>query len=135
MRQGEHRKCGDKVIVESTDSIKFEMYPGFVRQVLVHNDKLMIVLFTWRKGAVLSEHSHPHVQAGFVVSGAVELTVEGTEHITRSGCSYLIDANERHSARALEESIVLDAFTPCRQDYILGTAGQDYILGIAECLR
>ncbi|WP_396274991.1 cupin domain-containing protein [Granulicella aggregans] len=78
-----------------------------------------MVLFTWGKGAVLPEHSHPHVQAGFVVSGAVELTVEGTEYTTRSGCSYLIHANERHSARALEDSVVLDAFTPSRQDYIL----------------
>lgn len=112
--------------IESETVPTEEMFPGFSRQTLVHNEDLMLCLFTWRKGATLSEHSHPHRQAGFVISGAVELTVSGQRYITRKGCSYIIQANEPHSAIALEDSVVIDAFTPCRDEY-LGAATNESV--------
>jgi quercetin dioxygenase-like cupin family protein len=108
-------------VVESSKVPKDEMFPGFWRQTLVHNDDLMLCLFTWRKGAALPTHSHPHRQAGYVIAGSVELIVSGKTYVTNTGCSYIIHSNEPHSARALEDSTVVDAFTPCREEYITRT--------------
>ena len=104
-------------VVESGDVERCEMFPGFWRQTLVHNAELMLCLFTWQKGAVLPEHSHPHRQAGYVIAGCVELTVSGVTHVTKAGSSYIIQSGEPHSARAIEDSLVIDAFTPRREEY------------------
>jgi mannose-6-phosphate isomerase-like protein (cupin superfamily) len=106
-------------IVESSDIPKVEMFPGFWRQTLVHSDGLMLCLFTWRKGASLPGHSHPHEQAGFVVKGTVELTIEGQAFVTSAGCSYFVPSNQVHSATALDDALVVDAFCPARSEYVL----------------
>jgi quercetin dioxygenase-like cupin family protein len=98
------------------------MFPGFWRQTLVHDDELMLCLFTWRAGATLPAHSHPHRQAGYVVTGAVELTIASETVITRAGCSYIVPPGQMHSARALEDSLVIDAFAPARLDYMTPVA-------------
>lgn len=107
------------MILESSDVAKVEMMPGFFRQTLLNGRVLQMILFTMKKDSVLPEHSHPHEQAGFVVSGSVELTVEGERHITGPGCCYFIYSNQRHSARVLEDSVVVDAFSPPRQEFLL----------------
>jgi quercetin dioxygenase-like cupin family protein len=61
-----------ETILEAKDVPKVEMFPGFWRQTLVNSDSLMLCLLTWAAGATLPEHSHPHEQAGFVISGAVQ---------------------------------------------------------------
>jgi quercetin dioxygenase-like cupin family protein len=114
------RSVCSQTVVDSNGVGKDEMFPGFWRQTLVHNDDLMLCLFTWRKGASLPAHDHPHRQAGFVISGSVELTVSGKTYVTNAGCSYIIQGNEEHSARAIEDSLVIDAFTPRREDYVPG---------------
>jgi quercetin dioxygenase-like cupin family protein len=103
--------------LEATGVEKVEMFPGFWRQTLVSGDRLMLCLFTWRAGATLPAHAHHHEQVGYVASGVVELTVSGRTMLTCSGCSYFIPSNEIHSARALEDSIVIDAFSPPREEY------------------
>lgn len=104
--------------IESSQVDKVEMHPGMWRQTLVHNDDLMLCLFTLKAGTSLPAHSHPHVQAGYVIAGAVELTIESKTTVTRRGCSYIVPSGEIHSAKALEDSLVIDAFTPARRDYI-----------------
>jgi quercetin dioxygenase-like cupin family protein len=104
-------------IVQSRDIPKVEMFPGFWRQTLVHSNDLMLCLFTWKAGASLPGHSHRHEQAGFVMTGAVELTIDGQIYITGAGCSYFVASNLVHSAKALEDSVVIDAFSPAREEY------------------
>ena len=36
----------------------------------------------------------------------------------RSGDSFVVRGGIEHQATALEESIVIDVFTPCRSDYL-----------------
>jgi quercetin dioxygenase-like cupin family protein len=108
----------DELVVEADDVDRVEMFPGFWRQTLVSGDKLMLCLFTWRAGASLPAHAHHHEQAGYVISGSVELTVSGSTVITRAGCSYFVPSTAVHSARALADSVVIDAFSPPREEYV-----------------
>ena len=107
-----------KQFLESADAPKIEMFPGFWRQTLVYGPSLMLCLFTLRKGACLPERTHPHIQAGYLISGGAELTVAGDVCVMRPGSSYMVASNQPHSARAIEDSLVIDVFSPCREEYI-----------------
>lgn len=62
-------------------------------------------------------HSHPHHQLVYVLSGSIEITVAGEAQIAKAGDSFVVDGGLEHQARAIEESDVLDVFTPVREDY------------------
>lgn len=46
-----------------------QMLPGLIRRTLVSGKALMICRFDLESGVQIPEHSHPHDQAGYVVSG------------------------------------------------------------------
>lgn len=108
------------IVVDSADVPELEVVSGFWRQTLIYGNDLMLVLSRFSKAAPLPEHNHPHEQAGYVLSGALELNVAGRTRITRAGCSSFMYSNQLHSARALEDSLALDAFSPPRLDYLVG---------------
>lgn len=108
-----------KSAVDRQDVEPEEVAPGLWRQTLAHGPGLMLCLFTFRKGAVLPEHAHPHEQAGYVLSGELELIVGDAPLRLSAGMSYYVRGNERHSGTALADTQVLDAFSPARVDYIL----------------
>lgn len=102
----------------STDPVS--ALPGITRRTLVHGPSLMLVEFTLEAGRDLPIHTHPHEQAGYIVSGRLRLSLEGAFHELGPGDSYHVLPNVPHGAFIHETAIVLDGFSPPRQDY-LGT--------------
>ena len=105
-----------KVPKKSKKEIK--MLDGIYRTTMAHEEKLMLVHFRLEKGAVLPKHTHPHVQAGFVLEGKLEFWEGETTYILEAGDSYVCPANISHGAKILEDAIVIDSFVPRREDYI-----------------
>lgn len=105
------------MFLEYSDASAVEMLPGLVRRTLISGEQLMICRFDLERGVEIPEHSHPHHQAGYVVSGKVRVTVDGNCCELKSGDSYSAPPNALHSAVALETSIVVDTFSPPREDY------------------
>ena len=97
---------------------EIELIEGIFRKTLVYDDKLMLVRFRLLKNANLPIHSHPHEQMGYILSGKLEFNVNDKTKILESGDSYIIKSNIKHGVNVLEDSIVLDIFTPPREDYI-----------------
>ncbi|HUS75494.1 MAG TPA: cupin domain-containing protein [Methanothrix sp.] len=64
-----------------------------------------------------TSHSHPHDQAGYVVLGKIRITVDGKSCDLGPGDSYSAPSGILHSAIALEASVVVDTFSPPRDDY------------------
>ncbi|HEX8324278.1 MAG TPA: cupin domain-containing protein [Tepidisphaeraceae bacterium] len=91
--------------------------PGMVRQVLTHSPHLMLVKHVFEKGWVGAAHAHPHHQLVYVVRGSIAVTVDGQTRTVNAGDSFIVDGGVEHQASALEDSEVLDVFTPIRQDY------------------
>ncbi|MEI6102597.1 MAG: cupin domain-containing protein [Methanothrix sp.] len=56
-------------------------------------------------------------QAGYVVSGKIRITVDGKSCDLGPGDSYFAPSGALHSALALQESVVVDTFSPPRVDY------------------
>lgn len=105
-------------LLESNDAAKIEVFPGIWLQVLLPGERVMMTIVTASKGAVLPEHKHPHEQTGYVVRGSLELIVEGRKMILREGSNYIVPGNQLHSVLALEDFVVVDAFSPPREDYL-----------------
>ncbi len=100
------------------DTLPQEAAPGVTRRVLAYADQLMCVENFFEKGAVGSLHSHPHTQITYVVSGAFEFTIGDETKVVRAGDSMLKEDGVRHGCVCLEEGILLDIFTPAREDFL-----------------
>ena len=91
---------------------------GLVRRVGAYNDKLLLAEHRMEKGWVGAMHQHAQDQIVYVVSGHLSVMV-GTETFTAgAGDSFVVRGGINHQAAALEDSVVVDVFTPCRHDYL-----------------
>lgn len=95
-----------------------EPEPGLDRQILAHTPAMMLVRHRMRKGWRGTAHSHPHEQMVYIVSGSIEITVNEKSHRACTGDSFIVASKAVHQACALEDSVVLDVFTPAREDYL-----------------
>jgi quercetin dioxygenase-like cupin family protein len=78
---------------------------------------MMLVRHRMEKGWVGTKHSHPHEQMVYVVSGRIVFESPDGQVEAAGGDSFLVPGGVDHQARALEDSEVLDIFTPYREDY------------------
>lgn len=92
---------------------------GVTRRVLAYTDGLMCVENTFEEGAVGPLHSHPHTQITYVVKGAFSFTIDGETHTVRPGDTLLKENGVEHGCTCLEAGILLDIFTPMREDFLL----------------
>ena len=91
---------------------------GITRRTLSYNDDIMLCEFILEEGATLPPHSHPHVQATYLVSGKISYTNDEGTRVLTAGDTALSDSNVAHSVIAHERSVALDVFTPMRKDYV-----------------
>ena len=83
-------------------------------------NNLMITMVNLAPGAVLPEHSHPHEQISYCVSGSLELTVSGQKKNLTEGQGATVASNEKHSGVAGPDgAFFIDAWNPVREDYIV----------------
>ncbi len=94
------------------------LFPGFKGR-LIHSESLTLGYWDIEKGSILPEHSHFHEQITHVLSGKLELTINGETQIVEPGIVAVIPSNIKHSAIALTDCVALDVFTPVREDYKL----------------
>jgi quercetin dioxygenase-like cupin family protein len=92
------------------------VFPGFHGR-FVHGDGVTMVYWRVEAGAVLPEHSHPHEQVSNVITGRFEMTIGGETSVVEAGDVAVIPSNVLHSARALSDCTIIDAFQPVREDY------------------
>ena len=111
------RYSGRMSLIKSMDAKTFTPEPGMRRQVLANTDQLMLVRHFFDGNWVGSRHSHPHHQLVYIVRGALRVEVGEQIFDAHAGDSFIVDGGVEHQARALEESEVLDVFTPTREDY------------------
>lgn len=92
---------------------------GVVRKILSYSGSLMTVELQFKKDAVGAKHSHPHEQVGYLVSGSLLYQEDGkADQILKQGDSYYVPPNVVHGVVALEETKLLDIFTPIREDFL-----------------
>jgi len=90
------------------------------QKVLIAGDKIMMVEFHFAKGGIGVLHKHDdHEQIGYVAKGSFEITVGDETKVAKQGDCYYAAKNVWHGVVALEDdSILTDAFTPLREDFL-----------------
>jgi quercetin dioxygenase-like cupin family protein len=104
-------------VANSNDAIMTSPEPGLRRQVMSFTPNMMLVRHRMVKGWVGAKHSHPHEQMVYVVSGRIVLETPDGQVEAGAGDSFIVSGGVEHQAWALENSEVLDMFTPYREDY------------------
>ena len=94
---------------------------GVSRQFQGWNNQIMMVKVKFEKGSVGSPHHHFHSQTTYVASGKFEFTVDGEKGIVEAGDGVYIAPNLVHGALCLEAGILIDVFSPVREDFLDGT--------------
>ena len=91
---------------------------GVVRQIMGFNDSLMVVRVRFAENAVGYTHAHPHSQVAYVESGVFDFSVgDETRRLQPGDCAY-IPPNVEHGARCIEAGVLLDIFSPAREDFL-----------------
>lgn len=92
--------------------------PGVERKILGYDGSLMMVCVRFERGAVGSLHRHVHRQATYVQSGRFEVTIDGETRTLSAGDAFFVRPELEHGVVALEEGILVDVFTPMREDFL-----------------
>jgi quercetin dioxygenase-like cupin family protein len=99
---------------------KVDIGEGILLQVIADGANLNAVHWNIPDGDVVPEHAHIQEQFGYVIRGALELTVSGQTFVVGAGDSYVIPPNAPHGFRAQGQTEAIDVFSPLRD---LSTAG------------
>lgn len=112
-------KTGKNQIWNFNEKIEAEnCAEGVQRKVLAYGDELMCVENHFKKGAIGALHHHPHTQITYVVSGRFEFEIDGVRRGVNPGDALLKQNSIEHGCVCLEEGILLDIFTPTRQEFV-----------------
>jgi quercetin dioxygenase-like cupin family protein len=81
-------------------------------------NKMLLSIVDLAANVVVPAHSHPHEQAGAVISGELEMTINGETRWLKPGDTYIIPGGVEHGARTVDTPArALDTFSPVRADY------------------
>jgi quercetin dioxygenase-like cupin family protein len=108
----------DLVVTPANQAKECHPEPGLTRRVLAYNDKLFLAEHQMVKGWAGAMHSHPHDQVVYIVHGHLKVNCQGKSFELRAGDTFVVRGGVQHGASALEDSLAIDVFTPCREDYI-----------------
>lgn len=111
-------EIGDMEIVPHEVDEEAEPVDGVKLAQLAAGTEASVQTFRIEPGATVPEHSHPHEQVGYLVSGTLTFVADGEERTVEAGDSYVIPGGEAHAAenRSDEEVFGLDIFSPPRTD-------------------
>jgi quercetin dioxygenase-like cupin family protein len=106
-------------IFQVAEELKWERAaPGVQRQMMGYDENLMLVKVKFEKDAVGSAHEHFHTQGCFIASGVFEVTIGDQKKVLGAGDGFFVPSNTVHGVICLEPGVLIDSFSPYRQDFI-----------------
>ena len=88
------------------------------RRIKAYGEGMMLVENVFAPGETAADHSHPHTQIMYIIEGKTEVTVDGETRTLTAGDSVYVRPDAVHGLRALEETRMLDVFSPMREDFL-----------------
>lgn len=85
---------------------------------LAFEQKTLLCEFHLEKGHRLPLHHHPYEQTGFLLSGKLNFRIGEEWFRAEPGDSWSIPENVQHEVEVLEDSVVMELFSPIRPDYL-----------------
>jgi len=91
---------------------------GLKRKIMSYDETMMMVKIVFEKGGIGKPHQHVHTQMSYVDSGVFEVTIADKKQILKKGDGYYIPSNVMHGAVCIEPGVLIDMFTPMREDFV-----------------
>jgi quercetin dioxygenase-like cupin family protein len=88
------------------------------RKIMAYDKSLMMVKVEFETGGIGTVHQHPHVQISHVERGVFEVEIGGEKSILKAGDAFYVPSNVLHGAVCLESGVLIDVFSPMRDDFI-----------------
>lgn len=92
--------------------------PGIKRRTITTGATMYQMLAELDAGSRLPEHHHPQEQIAHVLKGRMRLIVSGVPHELTAGQSFYLGSDVPHGLETIENTTVLDTFSPPRNDYL-----------------
>ncbi|MDE0185497.1 MAG: cupin domain-containing protein [Candidatus Poribacteria bacterium] len=95
-----------------------QLFPGALSGI-VAGENLLLSFLEMEEGSEVPAHSHPHEQAGILLSGKMRFRIGSEECLMEAGDAFIVPPDVVHSGNVVEgPARVLDIFAPPREDYI-----------------
>ncbi|GBD11678.1 hypothetical protein HRbin23_01350 [bacterium HR23] len=95
-----------------------QLFPGITARI-ASGQRVMVSVVDMQEGVSMEAHTHPHEQAGYVVSGEFEFEVGGVRRWLRPGDVYVIPSGVPHRVVQVRgQARAIDIFSPPREDYL-----------------
>lgn len=104
-----------------------QVTPMFDRR-LITCERVMLANIHLKQGCLVPMHSHEHEQVTSILRGGLRFWIgseEAESFVLKAGEVLHIPSNVPHKAQAVEDTDVLDVFSPPRQDWLDRT--DDYL--------
>ena len=95
-----------------------EICPGIKRQTMASGKTMYQMIAELDAGSRMPEHRHPQEQVVHILSGKMRLIVGGAPHELATGDSFYLAGNVPHGVETIENTRVLDTFSPPRDEYL-----------------
>src|SRR6266487_4221532 len=93
-----------------------ELAPG-ITGYYAHGDKSSFGFVELKKGSSVPLHSHINEQITYIIEGQLDMLIDGIACSLTEGMYHVIPPDVLHSAVAITDCKVIDAFSPVREDY------------------
>ena len=103
---------------KSNESGYKQILDGIKIKTLVYGNKSLLSEFKLDKGSRLPLHAHSHEQTGYMIAGHIHLSIGGVIVDVKPGDSWCILGGTEHGAEILEDSKIIEVFSPVRDDYL-----------------
>src|SRR5687768_7661268 len=107
-----------KVFIADGDVQWEQTAPGIKRKIMSFDERLMVVKVSFEKGSVGTLHQHHHTQITHIESGQFEVEISGKKKVLGKGDAFYIPPNALHGAVCLEPGVLIDIFSPMREDFV-----------------
>jgi quercetin dioxygenase-like cupin family protein len=106
------------------DDMPKERVSPMLERRLISGERAMLAQVSLKKGCIVPRHQHVHEQFTYILEGALKFSIgdeERDELTLRAGEVLHLPSNVWHEAEILEDSLVLDVFSPPREDWLQRT--------------
>jgi len=107
-----------KVFIENADVPWEQTADGVRRKIMAYDERLMVVKVEFQSGGIGPLHQHYHSQITHVESGVFQVEIGDEKKLLSAGDAFYIPPNVMHGAVCIEAGVLIDVFSPMREDFI-----------------
>ncbi|MDP2162185.1 MAG: cupin domain-containing protein [Flavobacterium sp.] len=107
-----------KMFFENKSTLWETIDENIERQIVGHDQSVMMVNVHFKKGGIGAMHRHIHSQVTHIAEGKFEVTINNEMKLLQKGDSFYVAPNLEHGVVCLEDGLLIDVFSPMREDFI-----------------